>query len=266
MKFSIIVVTLNAGGELEKTVQSVLDQKNAEFEVIIKDGGSTDDSLKKIQRDQRIFVYDRKDAGIYDAMNQAIQYATGDYCVFMNTGDIFYDENVLHNADCYIKNRTHKMDAIYYGDCYTQNRNAVLRYPEKFNDYTCFTMVLCHQATIYPTVQLKGRPFDIRYKMAADYEYYVYAYTHGTCMVHIPITIVCYKGEGASETKDNRTRALKESKEIRKNNFSKERYRKTWLKMQLRGVGIKHWLVKQEWFYPTYKKLACAYYKIKDKR
>lgn len=266
MKFSVLIVTLNASDELKKTVNSVLAQKSVDFEVIIKDGGSTDNSLNEIPKDCRISVYAQKDSGIYDAMNQAVQYATGDYCIFMNTGDVFFNENVLQGVSRFIDNGMTSQTSLYYGDCYTENRNAVLRYPKKFNDYTCFTMVLCHQATIYPTVQLKSRLFDIRYIMAADYEYYVYAYTHGICMVHIPITIVRYKGEGASETKDNRTRALKESKEIRKNNFSKERYRKTWLKMQLRGVGIKHWLVKQEWFYPTYKKIAYAYYKIKDNR
>lgn len=266
MKFSIIVVTLNAGDELEKTVRSALAQKDADFEVIIKDGGSTDDSLKKIQGDHRIFVYDRKDSGIYDAMNRAIQYVTGDYCIFMNTGDTFYDENVLYNVSCHLKNRMTERHIIYYGDCYTQNRNSVLKYPEVFNDYTCFTMVLCHQATIYSTEQLRQRSFNLQYKIAADYEYYVYAYTHGTLMVHLPITIVCYKGDGASESKKNRIRALQEGKEIRISNFTKERYNRAWLKMQFHGVGIKHWLVRQEWFYPIYKKIAYAYYKMKNGR
>ena len=248
MKFSILIVALNAGDELNKTLKSVLAQKSADFEVIIKDGGSTDNSLMEIPEDCRISVYVQKDSGIYDAMNQAVQYTTGDYCIFMNTGDVFFDENVLHEISLFIGNGLTDDSQLYYGDCYTENRNAVLRYPEKFNDYTCFTMVLCHQATIYQSNQLKNRKFDTRYKVAADYEYYVYAYTHGTKMVHIPVTVARYKGEGASETKDNRIRALKESKEIRKNNFSKERYQKAWLKMQLRGVGIKHWLVQQEWF------------------
>lgn len=266
MKFSILIVTLNAGTELKRTVESVLAQKDVDFELIIKDGKSTDLSLREIPNDCRVFLYTKKDSGIYDAMNQAIQYATGDYCIFMNTGDTFYDENVLNNISCYIRNSMNQENTIYYGNCYTQNRDAILNYPDKFNDYICFTMVLCHQATIYSTKQLKKRSFNTQYKIAADYEYYVYAYTHGTKMIHMPITVVRYKGEGASETQNNRIRALKESKEIRKNNFSKKQYKKTWLKMQLHGVGIKHWLVQQEWFYPMYKKIAYTYYRVKNAR
>lgn len=266
MKFSILIVTLNAGDELKKTVQSAIAQTGADFEVIIKDGGSTDNSLNEIPNDCRISIYTERDHGIYDAMNQAIQYASGDYCIFMNTGDTFYDEKVLQNISCYIKNIETEKDIIFYGDCYTQNRDATLRYPKDFNDYMCFTMVLCHQATIYSIQQLRRRSFNTRYEIAADYEYYVYAYTHGTKMVHIPITVVCYKGDGTSESRNSRIKALKESKEIRKNNFSKRRYKKAWFKMQLHGVGIKHWLIQQEWFYPMYKKIAYIYYKLKNKK
>lgn len=266
MKFSILIVTLNAGDELKKTVQSVLAQKQVEYEVIVKDGGSTDNSLKELPKDGRIYVYTKKDSGIYDAMNQAIQYVTGDYCIFMNTGDTFFDENVLHNIHTFIEKRKIDRPVIYYGDCYTENRDTILRYPDIFSDYVCFTMVLCHQATIYSTLLLKKRSFNLLYKIAADYEYYVYAYTHGTELIHVPVTIVSYKGEGASEIKENRIKALSESLEIRKRNFAKERYRNTWFKAQLHGIGVKHWLVRQEWFYPLYKKIACIYYNQKNSR
>lgn len=266
MKFSVLIVTLNAGVELKETVQSVLAQEQADFEIIIKDGGSTDNSLKEIPKDDRISIYAQKDSGIYDGMNQAIEHATGDFCIFMNTGDMFFHKDVLHRICEFIVNESLDECVIYYGDCYTRNRNAVLKYPDKFNDYICFTMVLCHQATVYPTILLKKRNFNLHYKIAADYEYYVAAYTQGAKLVHMPITVVQYKGDGASETQKNRVRALAESKEIRRLNFTKERYRKAWFKAQIHGVGIKHWLVQQEWFYPAYKKAAYVYYKIRNKR
>lgn len=260
MIVSVLIVTLNSGEQLLKTINSILIQKNIDFEIVIKDGLSSDGSLEQIPKDDRIHIIRKKDSGIYDAMNQAIEYATGNIAVFMNTGDLFYDDNVLYNVTNNI-GEDFDFNSIYYGDCYTANRNTFLRYPSKFDDYVCFTKTLCHQATFYPVSMLKKRNFSLDYKIAADYEYYVYAYINGTKLIHVPVVVVSYQGNGASETKKNRTVGLKESVTIRKANFPKNRYRKTWLKTQLHGAGIKHFLVTQEWFYPFYKKIAELYYR-----
>ena len=72
ISFSIVVVCLNPGEKLLKTVQSVLNQKYGNYEIVVKDGGSTDGSLEQLPADSRIRVYTRPDCGIYDAMNQAM--------------------------------------------------------------------------------------------------------------------------------------------------------------------------------------------------
>ena len=74
ISFSIVVVCLNPGEKLLKTVQSVLNQKYGNYEIVVKDGGSTDGSLEQLPADSRIRVYTRLDSGIYDAMNQAMSY------------------------------------------------------------------------------------------------------------------------------------------------------------------------------------------------
>ena len=99
MRFSIIVVTLNAGEKLKETVQSVLAQQFTDYEIVVKDGGSTDGSVEKLPQDARLMVYVRKDKGIYDAMNQAVEFAKGQYVLFLNCGDFFYDQTVLTRAD-----------------------------------------------------------------------------------------------------------------------------------------------------------------------
>ena len=96
ISFSIVVVCLNPGEKLLKTVQSVLNQKYGNYEIVVKDGGSTDGSLEQLPADSRIRVYTRPDCGIYDAMNKGVQISTGMYVIFMNSGDIFVDNNVLH--------------------------------------------------------------------------------------------------------------------------------------------------------------------------
>ncbi len=97
MKFSIIVVSLNAGEKLIETVKNILSQKDVDLEVVIKDGLSKDGSIDAVKalNDNRVRIFEQKDTGIYDGMNQGISNAGGDYYIFMNCGDFFYDENVL---------------------------------------------------------------------------------------------------------------------------------------------------------------------------
>ena len=98
MFFSLIVVSLNSGEKLKKSLESALSQSFTDFEIIVKDGNSTDDSFDRageLLQDSRIKVYHESDQGIYDAMNQAVQYASGDYIYFLNCGDYLYDADTL---------------------------------------------------------------------------------------------------------------------------------------------------------------------------
>ena len=79
IKFSIITVCLNAGNDLLETVESTFKQSYSEFEIIVKDGFSKDESICKLPQDKRIHLVQKKDTGIYDAMNQGIEVAQGDY-------------------------------------------------------------------------------------------------------------------------------------------------------------------------------------------
>ena len=80
MKFSIITVSLNSGPKLLETVENILKQTYRDFEIIVKDGGSTDESISKVKDLNSPFVkvVSEPDKGIYDAMNEAVKHATGD--------------------------------------------------------------------------------------------------------------------------------------------------------------------------------------------
>ena len=73
--FSVIVVSLNAGGLIGLTVSSALSQTCDDYEIIVKDGKSTDDTLNNIPEDGRIKLFSEPDRSLYDAMNQAISYS-----------------------------------------------------------------------------------------------------------------------------------------------------------------------------------------------
>ena len=257
-----IVVSLNAGIALNKTVKSILEQDIEDYEIIIKDGGSTDGSIENLPDNKRIHIIQQEDSGIYDAMNQATEFVKGDYIIFMNCGDTFYEKDCIRKIQYNIlKNNNSKI--IYYGNCFTVNRKAINYYPTIFDDYICFSKTLCHQATVYPTEIFSKRKYQLQYKICSDFEYYVNAYCNGYQLQHLPIVIANYEGGGTSETEINRKKAIMEKKIILKNNFSKKKYRKNWVKLQLHGKGICQWMAGSRYLYKIYSWIAGKFYRLR---
>lgn len=110
-KLSIITVNLNNSAGLQRTMDSVFSQRFTDYEYIIIDGGSTDASSELIKKHQNKFAYwiSEKDNGIFNAMNKGIVKASGDYLLFLNSGDYLYNEFVLHE----IFNQPLSSDMIY---------------------------------------------------------------------------------------------------------------------------------------------------------
>lgn len=175
MKFTIITVTLNCGDKLVNTIKSVLDQTFTDFEMLIKDGGSTDGSLDTVKRlcDTRIRIEKSKDSGIYDAMNQAAGMALGEYIIFMNAGDTFFSEDVLEKvavADL------PKEKCIAYGDTFFKLWNAVDKAAPEITDSVCYRKIPNHQAIFYSRDTLTGRGFDTQFPIRGDYEHFLYTF------------------------------------------------------------------------------------------
>lgn len=98
MRFSIITATKNAGDEIESTIKSVIYQNNVDFEYIIIDSLSTDntiDIIKKYNSKNVIKWLSEKDNGISDAFNKGIKISSGDWIIFLGAGDTFINSDVL---------------------------------------------------------------------------------------------------------------------------------------------------------------------------
>ena len=144
ISYSIIVVCLNAGKRLMETIESIRSQTYGKYEIIIKDGMSTDGSLDSLiqeadRGDSRIRIHSQADKGIYDAMNQAVGYAKGDYLFFLNAGDSFYDKEVLYKITEVIERD--KPD-IVYGDPY--HRHCILWYSQHRQSMILPVTGMCH--------------------------------------------------------------------------------------------------------------------------
>ncbi len=98
--FSVITVCYNAALTIGETIKSVLKQVDVNFEYIIMDGCSTDNTVKLLEsiNDPRVRFVSKKDDGLYDAMNKGISIASGKYIAIINADDIYIDSNVLYNV------------------------------------------------------------------------------------------------------------------------------------------------------------------------
>ncbi len=223
IKYSIIVVCLNAGQRLPDTIESIIQQTYPNYEIIIKDGGSTDGSVEQAEQlfaenTDRIKIYREKDTGIYDAMNQACAYATGDYYLFLNTGDSFYDEQVLDKITDGIIKKTEELGTnpdIVYGNLYHKALDNIIYAAPQMNDFTCYRNVPCHQTCFYHRAMFEERGYNTRYNVRADYEHFLWCYYENHAKIcYLPIMTASYEGGGYSETKEHKKQSTQQHREI----------------------------------------------------
>jgi len=172
--FSIITVTWNAAGVLPATLDSVSRQTSSDYEMLIVDGASTDNTLEVARRASiaTMRVFSEPDQGLYDAMNKGIAQARGRYLMFLNAGDALADETVLARLAVLSADNPDVM----YGQ--TQLVNAArevvgkrhLTAPRKLTARSFLDgMVVCHQAFVVRR-ELAPR-YDLRYRYSADYDW-----------------------------------------------------------------------------------------------
>lgn len=220
MKFSIIVVCLNPGNKLKQTLDSILAQTCDDYEIVVKDGGSRDgsiDSIKKMGKNEKIRLFTEKDTGIYDAMNQAVAHAQGDFILFLNCGDVFYRNTVLEEAARRIDGmgRTAAASLVLYGDTYSEKNDVVIASAPEITGFTCYRNIPCHQSCFYSAGLCREKPYNPVYRIRADYDHFLWCYyVAGAKMQHMGIVVASYEGGGYSESRENRKRDQEEHKQI----------------------------------------------------
>lgn len=269
--FSVIVVCLNAGERLKATVESVLGQSYDHYEIVIKDGGSTDGSVEELTRtviDKRIQLYQKKDSGIYDAMNQAVEFSRGDYFIFMNTGDSFYDAQVLHKiADVILNRGKDKRPDILYGNLYHKALSTIIYAAPEINDFTCYRNVPCHQTCFYSRKLFAERAYKPEYNVRADYEHFLWCfYEKKAAICYVPVVVAAYEGGGYSETKENKRRSAKQHRDIVIKYMGKKKADRYRLIMWLSFAPLRSAIADNKYLSVFYNGLKTFFYKIKGGR
>lgn len=180
-KLTIITINYNNHDGLKRTVESVVNQTWQEFEYIVIDGGSTDGSAAYIEsKSERIdYWISEPDKGIYNAMNKGIAKATGEYLLFLNSGDELYDLEVLS------KNHTvvHTEDFVYF-DVFLvfTNETKIHQYPESLNFESFMTGSLGHPTTfIKRDLFCRIGNYDESLKIVSDWKFFMIAILKYSC-------------------------------------------------------------------------------------
>jgi glycosyltransferase involved in cell wall biosynthesis len=210
---SIITINLNNREGLEKTIKSVTIQNFSDYEFIIIDGASTDGSTELIKsfEDKIHYWSSEPDYGIFNAMNKGIKKASGEYCLFLNSGDFLVNKNVIKHIF------EEKFDQeIVYGLCNVSDNGKVIFTtdpPEKLLLSHFYKANIAHQATI-----IKRSIFGLYglyredLKLMSDWEFWLRTIILGNVSTKkLNIIISDYNLDGVSSSEENSNLSYLES-------------------------------------------------------
>ena len=206
-KISVITINYNEKEGLRKTIQSVVGQTYADIEYIVIDGGSTDGSKELIEtyQDKIHYWISEPDSGIYNAMNKGIRAATGDYLLFMNSGDCFFEQDTVSKAEKLMVDDY----GIYYGDLiYFNKRKKKYEdwiFPNKLSLGFFIENSLPHQGSFIKRSLFESiSMYNENLKIASDWEFFIVAICiEKVSYKHIGIVISEYDFTGISSDPKN---------------------------------------------------------------
>lgn len=199
MVLSIITINYNNKKGLEETLDSIYKQVEKDFELIIIDGGSTDGSVDVINKYKErfpcLYYVSEKDKGIYNAMNKGIERVSSDYCIFMNSGDCFYDNYSIEKSMEFLNGKWDIVSGVAISDRYIMNPPT----SEQLSLSFFLKSSLNHQATYISTELLRRLRYNENLRIVSDTEFFFKALIiNNSSYLNIPVKVAFCDAAGAS--------------------------------------------------------------------
>lgn len=192
-KISVITVCYNVVDKIEETLKSVIGQSYRNLEYIVVDGGSTDGTVRMLEKYERHLKWvSETDKGIYDAMNKGVTIASGDWIYFLGAGDTLL--NVLKIVTAQMAD----VNCIYYGNVFMKSLQRY--YDGYFPAHKLAVLNICHQSIFYPASIFKKYRYNLKYKYLADHHLNILCFGDKIFKFkYLPLTICIYEGNGLSD-------------------------------------------------------------------
>lgn len=252
MKVSIITISYNNIEGLKGTYRSIRQQTFHDYEWIVVDGGSTDGTKEFLEEHSSEIAWwcCEPDKGVYNAQNKGTERAQGEYCIYMNSGDSFYADNVLEKVF------EKEIDAdIIYGHWMLVFENGKTQLgcaPQAADMAYFYDGNMCHQSMLIKTEMVKSRPYDESFRIYADWEEWLAFCIQGKKFEKINL-IICNFMVGGLSTGDDASEALKAERQSEIKRINERYYKGPWKEAMSRVApiiqeynAVKSWLGEDE--------------------
>ena len=229
MKVSIITIAYNNLEGLKNTYESIRRQTFRDYEWLVIDGGSTDGTKQYLEEhdSELAFWCSEPDKGVYNAQNKGTQHAKGEYCIYMNSGDSFYADDVLEK----VFEEESDADVIYgsWQLIFEDGKKIEGNVPEVADLAYFFDDNMCHQAMLIKREAVLARPYDESFPIYADWEEWLALYMQGKSFKRVDV-LICNFMVGGLSTGDNASDELKEKRQADIKRINERYYAEPWRK------------------------------------
>jgi putative colanic acid biosynthesis glycosyltransferase len=194
-KISIIIATKNAEQNILECLKSIQNQTYDNIEIIIADALSVDNTLNTIKSNNYLIshYFSEEDSGIYDALNKAINFATGEWFLFLGSDDRLFSKNALEDVfnSLFILSKNNNFDLII---CDGFSNNNLIK--NCFNWKIYKGNSLNHQCVIYSRKIFDRYCYDVSYKYGADYKLNLTLYLQKIKFIKLKVNLSVYSSFG----------------------------------------------------------------------
>lgn len=225
MKFSIITPSYNQGRFLADCIESVMNQ-GVDFEHIVIDAGSTDETLDVLAKHPHLNWVSEPDRGMSDGINKGFQKATGDWLMWLNCDDYLLP-GALEKVAAFIKDRPNA--SVVHGDCLfvREDKSVIRRKLDHDVDENTLLFVGCFipsTSTFFKrSIIDDGHLLDISYKVCMDWEYYMRLLRLGFQFAYIPQALAGFRWHGNNTSILHLQKGNDEARKLQREHMTKRK-------------------------------------------